>query len=112
MTKIRRGSNLSTFVWWNQPKLKPGDKVKVSKSTQGLEEARKNAPVVGQAVVIAWYYTQGPMRRVVGVLKRVYAVRVWCGVVHVAVVQVGDVTHKVDLQRVSKAQKRDINAKH
>ena len=104
MTKIRRGSNLTTFVWWNQPKLKPGDKVKVSSSTTSLQTARKNAPNVGDRVVVTWYFTQGPCRKISGTLLRVYAIRVFHDSVKVAVVDANGSTMRVDLERVSRGK--------
>ena len=105
MTKIRRGSKLSTFVWWNQPKLKPGDKVKVSTSTVNLAKARvRKVPQVGDTVVATWYFTQGPCLKRKGHLLGVYAYRVACGVISVAIIDFGNETKRVEFSRVSKGK--------
>lgn len=105
MTKIRRGSSLTTFVWWNQPKLKRGEKVKVSKSTVELQAARvKRIPKVGDNVVVTWYFTQGPCRKITGTLLRVYAIKVFHQSVNVAEVDSNGSVLRVDLERVSKGK--------
>ena len=105
MTKIRPGSSHTTFVYWNQPKLKPGDKVKVSTSTVGLKAARKRrVPVIGDRVTITWYFTQGPCRKVVGVLIGSYAYTAYNDTVIVAIVQTADGIMRVDSERVSRGK--------
>lgn len=105
MTKIRRGSSLTTFVYWNQPKLKRGEKVKVSASTLNLAKARvRKVPKVGDTVVATWYFTQGPCRKRKGLLIRVYTHRVYREDIKVAVIDFDGERLKVEFSRVSKGK--------
>ena len=105
MAKIRQGSKLTTFVWWNQPKLKPGEQVKVSSSTLNLAKVRSdNKPQKGDTVIVAWYFMHGPCRKRKGVLLGVYAYAVACGTIDVGIVDFGEQVMRVDLSRVSKAK--------
>ena len=77
----------------------------MSTSTVGLKAARKRrVPIIGDRVTITWYFTQGPCRKVAGVLIGLYGYTAYNDTVIVAIVQTADGIVRVDSERVSKGK--------